>query len=567
MDGIKAYNNYQIKNNNQNNSVQGNFNGGNAPAVSPLDDGAVNLVSQPLKEPFKITSYIIPAMMGIGECLGINLLVNALCGPIKPITTNSATKEITGGYTQSRMYRMTKPIDSMLNGIGSVIPRSVKEFADNFYKRVIRNTQDLRDKNPEIADAFDHGFTKVKAPLTFDPTAIEHFAGPMAEQLAKLDAVHAVKFGVNATLLEQMKQLGQDGFLAEKQEIEDKIKAVCKAIEEHPGELPKDLRLSAAKIRLLQDAEGTALSKLFKKSLLGLGQFVGGSPDNIALNGLMATVAMKNLIEAPKKQKLSTFLDDMMSWGSMIIICPFIGRRIAGISGFKHLGGMDKKFENRLNTDKSKFIQHQGKDIQGEIKKLTEELFNAPFFKEGAKKKELKQAIKALRAEAYKNCTTKQKILKTLGRIIGFGYEYGKTAKTTWTHTAWNFVKTSPGMVLRLVIITTIAGICEKPFKLLLSKAFGKPYSGSDDKAKNVKKVDIPHIATAPNSMQQFVNAVQKPNTPAVNNEPTSQPQQTQVKYIPSPYPNQTTNQAYNQALDRINRLEQHGHQVLQQVN
>ena len=68
MDGIKAYNTYSKVNNNQNNTDQGNFNGTNNPALTPLDSSIVNTATRPVREQGffslqTLKSYLIPTAL------------------------------------------------------------------------------------------------------------------------------------------------------------------------------------------------------------------------------------------------------------------------------------------------------------------------------------------------------------------------------------------------------------------------------------------------------------------------------------------------------------------------
>ncbi|OGI03546.1 MAG: hypothetical protein A2Y25_09825 [Candidatus Melainabacteria bacterium GWF2_37_15] len=81
------------------------------------------------------------------------------------------------------------------------------------------------------------------------------------------------------------------------------------------------------------------LSRLLTKFSIGTGDFMGNNPMSFILNGLVLGDSIKSTIEAPKGEKFSTFMEDIMgNWFGGILMFPYVGKVVSAIAGLKNIG-------------------------------------------------------------------------------------------------------------------------------------------------------------------------------------------------------------------------------------
>ena len=100
---------------------------------------------------------------------------------------------------------------------------------------------------------------------------------------------------------------------------------------------PQNAAAIANKIEILQNSK-SLLSKFISKFTIGTGNFVGSGLTSIALMGVLFGNTIKTAMNAPKGEKLSTFMEDLMGgWiGGYLMFSP-AGKVINAVAGLKNL--------------------------------------------------------------------------------------------------------------------------------------------------------------------------------------------------------------------------------------
>jgi len=113
-------------------------------------------------------------------------------------------------------------------------------------------------------------------------------------------------------------------------------KSLASELKEQLAKNPQDI-LTKNKLDVLKNSN-SFLSKLASKITLGTGSFMGGGLGNTLLMGVLLGQTFKTAMEAPKGEKVSTFMEDLMGgWiGGYLLMSP-LGKLVNGIAGMKNL--------------------------------------------------------------------------------------------------------------------------------------------------------------------------------------------------------------------------------------
>ena len=565
MTVIQKYNNYPPPANLRQNQ---DFSGENSPALSPLDAGAVNTVVRPFKEAEKestwsnvFKNYVFPGALALGFSWLVDHSINLFC-KVKP------GKD----YTTTGFYRVGTAVDGVVK---KTVPQGAKKFFQDV-KTKIGDTHSKWMKNTRYSEITEC-FNKCKhldMPLAWDPSSIQHFVSPLLDKLGGLRGIEKgpellADLGVTQEWLAKIKkELGENGHKAvnnpENREI---IKQICKKIEESTEKEFKGLRLDASKIRLYEEylakGEASAISKILIQKSCGLGQLLGGSAGNLVMQAIFFFSAAKNIWEAPKEKKTSTFVDEMIGLVSLITLQPIIGTLVAGASGWKHLGSqVEAKLENLKHNHfmyifNKRKVDDKTKDILKEtLEGLEKDFGKKPTLEEAIKamerkvfyakrlskeRGEYKRALKVLNLESWKNCNFPQKITKLIGKVLGRGYEPVNRLKDVGqiyklegfrpaAKTVLRFLGDSPNMILRIAVLMVASSIVEKPVKALFHKILGEPYN-PDEKKKEAEKKAVGKTQDKKLTMEEFLNSTKASQPQLANNVVQENKFE---KYIPS---------------------------------
>ncbi len=206
----------------------------------------------------------------------------------------------------------------------------------------------------------------------------------------------------------------------------------------------------------------SGLSKFLSEFSVGFSEFMGSNALGILMNGAFFGMAIKEAAEAPKGEKVSTFMEDILgNWVGFMLASPYIAKLINGTANLKKI--------------------------------------------------EINKASTLMKAPAA--------LAKLTGKIVGLGMDpnlgkkHGKLGRF-----GIKIPATIAGGLIRVVGLFVLAGIASKPFRSLSHLIFGKPtHKEEKEKAEKAKQ----QAATvSPNTLnpQQFLSnpqaALTRVNTP-----------------------------------------------------
>jgi len=301
--------------------------------------------------------------------------------------------------------------------------------------------------------------------------------------------------------------------------------------------LSPEIKLLNNKIGLLQKVgKNSFISKILVKSGIGSGHFLGGGMVGILLNGFFVGQSIKAAWDAPKGEKFSTLMEDVLgNWiGAWVLMFP-IGKLVNAVAGLR-------KLENP-------------------------------------------QGI--------------QKILKGIGKIVGLGLDnqqvknfdavmgaknlLGKGGKLDMFGKWLGGPKGFAGGALRAILVMfALTPIASEALKKVSHFFFGKPSHPEENKPEEKKPENTSENKTQPgtknlvddyfqrNSIKTGENTTQ--NT--VQSQPVQQqaqifkqPEQPQTRYIPQPVStiSQGANSQINDTITNSEKIEKHALEVANQ--
>lgn len=300
--------------------------------MNNIDQGLINNTQKNInnpktqEDPIKQLKYTV---LGAGVAYGIG----------KGVDTLVLSKS--GDPTKSIIGRITRRFDKWANS------SSAMQFLNNkvalIKQRIIGKHTELL-KNPgynEAAQALKSG-SKTKSMLSHEPL-VKQLTTQLTEGLKKLP-------------VEKLKEIGIKESVENITNNPETIKKVINAAKHGSLEHSNVAKL-ASKIQMLEhvNKNSSALSKLLTKFTMGTGNFMGGNLFGTLLTGLFIGTSIKSAMEAPKGEKLSTFMEDFMgSWvGGYLLFSP-AGKIVNSIAGLKNIGA---------NATKLSFLQKTLKTV------------------------------------------------------------------------------------------------------------------------------------------------------------------------------------------------------------
>ncbi|EKE02027.1 MAG: hypothetical protein ACD_20C00435G0016 [uncultured bacterium] len=281
--------------------------------MNNIDNSLINNTQQNLKAKEDPSKQIKYTALGAGVAYGIGKGVDSLvlsknCDP---------TKSIIG--------RITKRLDNWANN------NNVMQFLNNkaasIKQRIVGKHTELLQKPgyKDTVQALKNG-SKTKSMLVHEPLA-KQLTTQLTDGLKKLP-------------LEKLKEIGIKESVENIQNNPETIKKVIDAAKN--GSLKhSNIAKLASKIQMLEhvNKNSSTMSKLLTKFTMGTGNFMGGNLFGTLLMGLFVGTSIKSAMEAPKGEKFSTFMEDLMgSWiGGYLLFSP-AGKVVNAIAGLKNIG-------------------------------------------------------------------------------------------------------------------------------------------------------------------------------------------------------------------------------------
>lgn len=263
---------------------------------------------------------------------------------------------------------------------------------------------------------------------------------------------------------------------------------------------------------------GRALPSVFAKLYEGLtSDFVGGKIAPAIQAYFIASAALKAK-EAPKGQKLATFMDEETNAASYLITMPIATALLAKAGGLKYVGMGDTKEAQKLAVDK---FRDMIATLNGKIDAGT--ITRGEYLKE----------VKNIKNQLKGNTKFWQKPFKAIGKIIGSNFDKEtikpfiddaipegtsslKAMGLNLSNRVQNFLykfKTgkymgiTPGGLLRFgLVMFVLSPLVSKPINKLVNKIFGKPYKPNEDKQVENKKTKKEQKKNSKNAENPFVN-------------------------------------------------------------
>ena len=247
-------------------------------------------------------------------------------------------------------------------------------------------------------------------------------------------------------------------------------------------------------------ALGRGLASGFAKTYEGFtSDFVGGKIAPIMQAYFIASAALKAK-DAPKGQKLATFMDEETGAVSFLFTMPLATSLLAKAGGMKYIGmGANKaaqgeavsKFREMIASLNSKI--DAGSITRGEYVEEVKNIKNVLKGKTRFWQKPFK-ALGKLIGSNYERETIKPFIEETIpegaSKLKALGINASNKVQTLLYKfkSGNNPLHMTPGGVLRFALVMfVLSPILSKPIKKLVNKIFGKPYE-PDKKDKKTKK-------------------------------------------------------------------------------
>ncbi len=212
------------------------------------------------------------------------------------------------------------------------------------------------------------------------------------------------------------------------------------------------------KINISANAQ-SGLSKALSKFSLGFSEFMGSNLFGVAVNGMFMGMAIKEASEAPKGEKVSTFMEGILGdWVGFMVVSPYISKLINGVAHLKN-----------IDTGKASAL---------------------------------------MKIPAH--------LARGVGKIVGMGMDPNLGKKYEMLgKVGIKAPLTIAGGLIRLIALLVLASIASKPFKALSHLIFGKP-THKEEKEKKAKQEATAKKAQEKNPQQVLLNS--QAGVPKVNN-------------------------------------------------
>ncbi|MFH0703029.1 MAG: hypothetical protein V2B14_05775 [bacterium] len=262
-----------------------------------------------------------------------------------------------------------------------------------------------------------------------------------------------------------------------------------------PGAKSKKLEILRRKLELLNhaDKKASVLSRFLIKTGIGTERFLGDFSFNpfgllnFLMNGWAIGISIKNTVEAPKGEKFSTLMENILgTWIGGWVMMRYIARGVNAVANLKNLNGI----------------------------------------------------------------SFGQKILRNIGKFIGMGLNSKKTTlKEAWASQGGKLgnlakwfggqLKGKGGGTLRLVLAWFIlTPIVSSIFKKISHKLFGKPsHSEKENKKQKPELVNKAEPMAQNQTIYDILNRKNAGQNQFANNNQQNQQSTKTYTYIPSPAP------------------------------
>jgi hypothetical protein len=281
-----------------------------------------------------------------------------------------------------------------------------------------------------------------------------------------------------------------------------------------------------------QSGLGKTIQSLFLKVSDAMGGGVVGGSFGIVMNAVFLGVALKQASEAPKGEKVSTFMEEMSGnmIGGYLMMAPIGNFFYKKLVGLKYLGINKEVYQNA-------------------IKNLAERMNTCKMSKEV-----YKEAAKGIKAMAKTDIQWYLKPLRFIGKALGTGID--KIPALTGGGKFWNRIKGIGGGTMRFALIMfVLMPPVTKAFMKLSHMIFGKPTVSQTDKDYEEKmeerrkqregiKTPEKELSSNPKVKEMFDKLKEKNN---VNNNTVKTPS-TQNTKAPSSFVNNFVNKNKEQA-------------------
>lgn len=566
---------------------QGNFNGN--PAMLPVADkaienaqstGAGQVLSDFPTTPdqFIKESPYIAAAAGVG--FASKWLLGVACG-----------KNTT--YEQSPMRKFTAWIDQKVPFLQTIDEKVLNKIAEPLARLTGKIKYDAAEPSLSMAKGFFKG-------------AKGNSVEALVEGLRKLEPDVLKNAGIEKIL--NNKTLSHEAIYQEIKKLGgiEKIPAE-KLIFSAPREkmfgfipMPTKNHNLNLNYNTIRQFEGEGAKSYFTRFLPKMKIFMGetltggviGGPFGIILNAVFLGHSIKRAVEAPKGEKLSTFMEDF--WGyqfANMVLMPIMGKFMYDkVIGLKYLGANKEAIKSSIESLNGRVFANKKLDKLGEgavddklrekiAKKLKVEVKdikgnNAKEILEhlGATKDKIATGVDELKTLKKGNLTflknPVKRTLKLAGDLLGVGLDKipGKFG---------NKLKGFGGGALRFgILMFGVMPVVTNLFMKASHAVFGKPTNSlmdQDKKAeenkegnKDVNKQQSPFTNTQNQDLYKFIN---KPQQPQQNQ--TSSNQQPVRTYIPQPTPVTINNSepTVDKTLEKSDRIMEHANEVLKNLN
>ncbi len=273
--------------------------------------------------------------------------------------------------------------------------------------------------------------------------------------------------------------------------------------------IPGDkLATGAAGAAVGTTALGRALPSAFAKIYEGFtSDFVGGKLAPVLQAYFVASAAVKAK-DAPKGQKLATFMDEESSAVSFLFTMPLATSLMTKAGGLKYLGMGETREAQGAAVSK---FRDMVKNLNAKVDAKTisrgeyaQEVKNIKKVLNGNTKwwqKPLKAIGKVLGAN-YQAETIKpfidDKVPADMGKLKSLGVSVSNKVQSMLYKLKTNKVMTPAGMLRFALVMFVLSPIVSKPIKWAVNKIFGKPYDPEKEKQEQEKKAKEDAIKNNP---------------------------------------------------------------------
>lgn len=251
--------------------------------------------------------------------------------------------------------------------------------------------------------------------------------------------------------------------------------------------MPRHVRVSEFANKL-QSLNGKGLSKPFLRSCEGITNGMFGPMAFVAIQAYSLVDATKAAKEAPKGDKLSTFMERMSQDLSMYLTLPYSIKLLYGLGGLKNIGMTDANYNNVLKLVEKADTAAKTGVKSGQSLKYVKNLVTRN-----------KGKIKEIYKEAGKNVKWYQRPFRFVGKILGSNLGITESIKTgsrakDLLGTIGGKIKNASPSVMRFAIamfvISPVLGSIGARISHLI---FGRPKKSlldKEDSPKLIKKLE-----------------------------------------------------------------------------